>query len=934
MGTRSQPAAGSGPSSLAHHNPHRSSLKTTQLRWPVNLNQLAAISLDDDSDMDRSLTDISRDDIGSVKLLRMLKDSDDESPTASRTRSSLRRPRSTYATLQSAQQNQHQLQRPGPTIARSSSLHSVPDAHSKAGTSIPKPLRIRSDQKKILGAASATTSTGRTPGLRHHQSDMSLMMGAGKGQNRTMAEAQSASAETNSASHRTNGARSSSSANQSGSTIKTLAGGSSATMLRKPTAASNLSSSSSTSSVSGAMQPSQTLPNATAPKRPSSSSTSTNTRHSALTTGAATGSRQEVRRGQDQELTPIHSVVYEAAITTNQQQQGAIVPAGPVGRGEQENIMIRELNEELERWKAEAQEFRQERTMVEGWRKQISDLERDLETALESLQAAEAKVLEASAEQNLKGSQISHYEQTIDKLRAEQEAEKAEREKLEKLLEQETLTQKRRLGDLESRNQDLETKLTQAQQEIEQLELQVVPADLQDVHQALFSTTQDLEEANRLKDKFKAELAEEKAKVTREQEDSGQLLVKLSQLQDTIANQQSDINALREIVKEHDSCQEKAETADYQHKKALELLQRDIAAHQQSLAQEKDQKTALEQSMQEQQYQIQNLQQQLQMQQTQLLQQQTEIVNLRASLEVEQKQASLLQQRLQEEQRLNNPHFGRRVSLDGELNGSYLMIETARAGGAAPVSNVDATAMTALSGQGHMGSGSGPGPLSPLSNSSMPTSQTASSTNVTASVPLPPSSASSTTSFTGGGMVGPASAVVAQDIEVKPRMIQRGSSGSIPGVLSSSFGSSGHTAHHSSMGGKRLSMHGDMFGSFTGAVSGAGAGAGAGTGAGAGAGAGGTPSQSASIEELTVQLQGLMKEKERLQADLSKIPISGGGPMTRRKAEMLEEQMDETERAMSSLHIPMSPKRRKSSPRAVELLQEGSGQPNESHSPS
>lgn len=77
--------------------------------------------------------------------------------------------------------------------------------------------------------------------------------------------------------------------------------------------------------------------------------------------------------------------------------------------------------------------------------------------------------------------------------------------------------------------------MTQAQQEIEQLELQVVPADLQDVHQALFSATQDLEEANRLKDKLKIELAEEKAKVTREQEDSGQLLVKLSQLQDTIA---------------------------------------------------------------------------------------------------------------------------------------------------------------------------------------------------------------------------------------------------------------------------------------------------------------------------------------------------------------------------------------------------------------
>ncbi|KAF9905191.1 hypothetical protein EC991_001954 [Linnemannia zychae] len=55
------------------------------------------------------------------------------------------------------------------------------------------------------------------------------------------------------------------------------------------------------------------------------------------------------------------------------------------------------------------------------------------------------------------------------------------------------------------------------------------------------------------------------------------------------------------------------------------------------------------------------------------------------------------------------------------------------------------------------------------------------------------------------------------------------------------------------------------------------------------------------VEELTAQLHGLMKEKEKLQADLSKIPISGGGPMMRRKAEMLEEQMDETERMMSKI---------------------------------
>lgn len=82
---------------------------------------------------------------------------------------------------------------------------------------------------------------------------------------------------------------------------------------------------------------------------------------------------------------------------------------------------------------------------------------------------------------------------------------------------------------------ELEQKLTLAQQEIEQLELQAAPPEIQDVQQSLFSATQDLEESKLLVEKLKAELAEEKVKIAREQEDSGQLLVKLSQLQDTIA---------------------------------------------------------------------------------------------------------------------------------------------------------------------------------------------------------------------------------------------------------------------------------------------------------------------------------------------------------------------------------------------------------------
>lgn len=82
---------------------------------------------------------------------------------------------------------------------------------------------------------------------------------------------------------------------------------------------------------------------------------------------------------------------------------------------------------------------------------------------------------------------------------------------------------------------ELEKRLEQAQHEIDELELQVVPAELQDVHQALFSANQDLEEKKRANEKLHTELEEANANVARAQEDSSQLLIKISQLQDTIA---------------------------------------------------------------------------------------------------------------------------------------------------------------------------------------------------------------------------------------------------------------------------------------------------------------------------------------------------------------------------------------------------------------
>lgn len=43
----------------------------------------------------------------------------------------------------------------------------------------------------------------------------------------------------------------------------------------------------------------------------------------------------------------------------------------------------------------------------------------------------------------------------------------------------------------------------------------------------------------------------------------------------------------------------------------------------------------------------------------------------------------------------------------------------------------------------------------------------------------------------------------------------------------------------------------------------------------------------------------LTKEKEKLQSDYSKIPLSGGGPMSRRRKEELEEMLDEVDSQLS-----------------------------------
>ncbi|KAF9393420.1 hypothetical protein CPC16_002042 [Podila verticillata] len=559
--------------------------------------------------------------------------------------------------------------------------------------------------------------------------------------------------------------------------------------------------------------------------------------------------------------------------------------------------MISDLTEELERWKTEVREYQQERVMVETWRKQISDLERDLEVALETLQTAEGKVIETEAEKDREiQARLAERQVIVDKLQAEVEKEKLEREKASQEQER-SEQQKTKIEALESLIQDMDRKLSQAQQEIEQLEMQTVPAELQDVHQAHFQATQELEHVKGENLKLIKELSEEKSKVTQEQEESGNLLVKLSQLQETIANQLRDNNFLKDQLKrtklnnqDHEKCQETAEASEYRHKNELERLQKELGALQQRLTQEREQKSHVEQLLQENQVHSYQVQQQLQLQQTQLLQQQTEIMNLRAALEVEQKQSVMLLQQQSAIAAVSAPHFGRRVSLDGELNGSFLMIETSSAfnGGTGSNSSVgtlgDGSSMISaphsLSASANASSFNTVGTVSattptmthsnallpPLSrNFENPSLVNQSSHSIGMNAALPPTSAgmssnASIPAYTPLGGMASTSQQSGYEVEVKPRMIHRSSSGSISGA------------------GNRMSMHGDPFGSSG-------------------------PSQS--VEELTAQLHHLMKEKEKLQADLSKIPLSGGGPMTRRKVEMLEEAMDETERAMSKIRYSL-----------------------------
>lgn len=153
------------------------------------------------------------------------------------------------------------------------------------------------------------------------------------------------------------------------------------------------------------------------------------------------------------------SEVLDAVLSQQTDQQASsITQAGASGvdRAATEEMaasMISELTEELERWKTEVREYRQERVMVDTWRKQISDLERDLEVALETLQTAEGKVMDTKAEKDREiQTHLVEHQAVVDKLQAEVEKEKLEREKALQVKER-SEQQKAKIEELQSLNQ-------------------------------------------------------------------------------------------------------------------------------------------------------------------------------------------------------------------------------------------------------------------------------------------------------------------------------------------------------------------------------------------------------------------------------------------------------------------------------------------------
>ncbi|KAG0229589.1 hypothetical protein BGW41_002980 [Actinomortierella wolfii] len=521
-----------------------------------------------------------------------------------------------------------------------------------------------------------------------------------------------------------------------------------------------------------------------------------------------------------------------------------------------------ELIQELERWKAEAQAFKAERAAAESWQQQYLILQRDLDAALDSLQAAEERAHRAETNTRVLEDELhaavatrDDHAMMLEELTVARESREHELEALQDDHRQQIEEQAAKIAQLEVENDDLQRKLEQAQQEMEQAQLEVdqvrqemdqlvetqaaAPPDVQEVQRQLSETTHELQRVKADHAKVIRALEEEKERLAMEQADAGHLLSKLSRLQDINANLVRDNNALKERMLEHDSCLEREQATAAKHLRQVESFQAEIRSLQQKLDQAQEHVQALERTykdqertFKDQERQYMQLQQQVQIQQTQLQQQQAEIVTLRATVEVERQQNQLWLQHQQQQLQAaraqqaasgsggdmsfnndNSSFTGRRPSVDGDIGGSMTMADT--------------------SAIGSMGMGFDGLPPMPISTAKASTIMNR--TMDGSSTPLPSSNADMSSGSITGVLPG------GNQHDVNARTLHRSSSGSVASVLGSTTSSN-----------NRHSIHGDIM-------------------------------------------------STQLQAELSKIPISGGGPMTRRKVEMLEEQMDETDRAMSKI---------------------------------
>lgn len=381
------------------------------------------------------------------------------------------------------QQITQQKQKLGNPAARSS-LQMISDPQL-ISTNIPKPQRTRSDNR---GTNDATTVSrlSRPSGLKQHQSEAALT--AAKRQSYAgnspedmesiYSEAQALAQRLSAQAARGNGTtavpediarptvkreglNSNNTTLAQPSTRTSLGGGDSGSMLRKPRA--SLTQASSRLSIPLKLTGSSSTPSL---KPRTGTTTIPVSKPEPRTSGPALKPREQEREmpspsripGSPTSSLPTpaarklaglqqHSPLVRPSAKSNgpeSQMASALLPNLPISPVlANESQAIVELTEELERWKTEAREHQREKAATDGLRKQITILERDLETALETLQNTEGKLIQVKAEQDGAQPRLVEYEKTIQEMKSEIERERSQREQL-------------RMNEVATRGQELE----------------------------------------------------------------------------------------------------------------------------------------------------------------------------------------------------------------------------------------------------------------------------------------------------------------------------------------------------------------------------------------------------------------------------------------------------------------------------------------------